>query len=155
MITQKNLSLLANRLAVDGKRMQESVMERDYCVSWFLAGLDNCPLRDKIAFKGATALKKCYFPDFRYSEDLNFSLTADIQFEEIKAGFDPAFEYILKASGINMSLRRLDKDSNPNTYTLYVSYDGPIPKNKPKDLKLEITIKEELVSPIAEKPLRS
>ena len=30
-------------------------------------------LRDTIAFKGGTALKKCYFGDYRFSVDLDFS----------------------------------------------------------------------------------
>lgn len=37
MIPQRNTSLLANRLAKEGgRRIQESVLERDYCLAWFL-----------------------------------------------------------------------------------------------------------------------
>jgi hypothetical protein len=40
MIPQRNLSLLANRLAgKGGRRIPESVLERDYCLAWFLAAL--------------------------------------------------------------------------------------------------------------------
>jgi predicted nucleotidyltransferase component of viral defense system len=39
-----------------------------------LAGLGPVSaLRDTLAFKGGTALKKCYFGDYRFSEDLDFS----------------------------------------------------------------------------------
>jgi predicted nucleotidyltransferase component of viral defense system len=30
-------------------------------------------LRDTLVFKGGTALKKCYFGDYRFSEDLDFT----------------------------------------------------------------------------------
>ena len=30
-------------------------------------------LRDTLVFKGGTALRKCYFGDYRFSEDLDFS----------------------------------------------------------------------------------
>src|SRR5476651_921396 len=74
MIPQKNLSLLSNRLARDGgRRIPETVLERDYCLAWFLVALSRMPLRKRLIFKGGTALKKCYFGDYRFSEDLDFS----------------------------------------------------------------------------------
>lgn len=51
-----------------------AVLERDYLLSWILAAIGNHePLRETLAFKGGTALKKCYFGDYRFSEDLDFS----------------------------------------------------------------------------------
>ena len=35
-------------------------------------------LRDKLAFKGGTALKRAYYPDYRFSEDLDFTLCVDL-----------------------------------------------------------------------------
>ena len=50
------------------------VLERDYLLSWILAGVSAVPaLGDTLVFKGGTALKKCYFGDYRFSEDLDFS----------------------------------------------------------------------------------
>ena len=50
------------------------VLERDYLLSWVLAGIDAVPeLRETLVFKGGTALKKCYFGDYRFSEDLDFT----------------------------------------------------------------------------------
>jgi len=55
------------------------VLERDYVLSWVLAGLTQVDaLRDTIVFKGGTALKKCYFGDYRFSGDLDFSGTAGV-----------------------------------------------------------------------------
>ena len=49
-------------------------LERDYLLSWILAGISRTPvLRDALVFKGGTALRKCYFGDYRFSEDLDFS----------------------------------------------------------------------------------
>ncbi|MBK9304219.1 MAG: hypothetical protein IPM94_10115 [bacterium] len=37
-------------------------IERDYLLSWILAGIGRvAPLRESLVFKGGTALKKCYF----------------------------------------------------------------------------------------------
>ena len=50
------------------------VLERDYLLSWVLAGIGRVEsLRNTLVFKGGTALKKCYFGDYRFSEDLDFS----------------------------------------------------------------------------------
>ena len=40
MIPQRNISLLANRLVREGgRRIPDEVLERDYCLAWFLAAL--------------------------------------------------------------------------------------------------------------------
>ncbi|MBI5209297.1 MAG: nucleotidyl transferase AbiEii/AbiGii toxin family protein [Elusimicrobia bacterium] len=50
------------------------VLERDYLLSWILAGISQVDaLRGTLVFKGGTALKKCYFGDHRFSEDLDFT----------------------------------------------------------------------------------
>jgi predicted nucleotidyltransferase component of viral defense system len=49
-------------------------LERDYLLSWVLTGIGQVDsLRETLVFKGGTALKKCYFGDYRFSEDLDFS----------------------------------------------------------------------------------
>ena len=46
-------------------------LERDYVLSWVLAGMNRVDaLREALVFKGGTALKKCYFGRYRFSEDL-------------------------------------------------------------------------------------
>lgn len=49
------------------------VLERDYLLSWILAGIARVDtLQEWLIFKGGTALKKCYFGEYRFSEDLGF-----------------------------------------------------------------------------------
>lgn len=94
MIPQRNLSLLSNRLARSGgRRIPEAVLDRDYCLAWFLVGLSRAPLRDRLAFKGGTAIKRCYFGDYRFSEDLDFTLTDEVPFETIRAELEPVFDH--------------------------------------------------------------
>ena len=50
------------------------VLERDYLLSWVLAGIQRVDvLNSTLVFKGGTALKKCFFGDYRFSEDLDFT----------------------------------------------------------------------------------
>jgi predicted nucleotidyltransferase component of viral defense system len=60
-------------------RLPWEVLERDYLLSWILAGIGQVDsLSDTLVFKGGTALKKCYFGDYRFSEDLDFSAVGDV-----------------------------------------------------------------------------
>ena len=53
------------------------ILQQDYILSWILVGLFEHPLlKSGLIFKGGTALKKCYFGEYRFSEDLDFSVTA-------------------------------------------------------------------------------
>ena len=55
------------------------VLERDYVQSWILGGIGRvADLRDVLALKGGTALRKCYFGDYRLSEDLDFTGLEDV-----------------------------------------------------------------------------
>src|SRR6266571_7722716 len=55
-------------------RVLPEVVERDYALSYVLAGLAVQPaLAETLVFKGGTALKKLFFADYRFSEDLDFS----------------------------------------------------------------------------------
>jgi predicted nucleotidyltransferase component of viral defense system len=154
MIPQRNLSLLSNRLArAGGRRIPEAVLERDYCLVWFLVGLARTPLRELLVFKGGTALKRCYFGDYRFSEDLDFTLTGDVPFETIRNELEPIFKEVRRASGIVFRFDRQDRQSHANSHTFYLAYEGPLPAGGPSQIKVDITIHEKLVCPIANVPV--
>ena len=58
------------------KRLNVSwtVLEQDYILDWMLWGIASVSeLKGSLVFKGGTALKKVYFDDYRFSEDLDFT----------------------------------------------------------------------------------
>ena len=153
MIPQRNLSLLANRLHREhgGRRIPESVLERDYCLAWFLIGLSQSRLGQLLIFKGGTALKRCHFGDYRFSEDLDFTLARRAEFAEIREGLDEVFERVAQASGIRFAFDREDRQNHANSYTFYLSYQGPLPN--PNTVKVDITITEVLLFPVEQRPV--
>lgn len=57
------------------KKVPWDVIEKDYVLSWILAGMSEVEeIKNLLVFKGGTALKKFYFGDYRYSEDLDFTI---------------------------------------------------------------------------------
>src|SRR5665811_2220604 len=93
--------------------------------------------------------------DYRFSEDLDFTLADEITFDGILSNLEPVFQYVLKQANIKMSFRRQDKDSHQNSHTFYMAYEVPLPKGKPRELKTDITIKENMLYPAAIKSLLS
>jgi predicted nucleotidyltransferase component of viral defense system len=153
MIPPRNLSLLANRLAKAGtRRLPEAVLERDYCLAWFLVAFSRTPLRDRLAFKGGTALKRCYFGDYRFSEDLDFTLATESTFDEIRRELDPVFAEAKRATGAIFRFAREDRRTHENSHTFYLGYEGPLPAPAGgREVKVDITLRERFVFPLEDR----
>ena len=63
--------------------LEPRVVEKDYLLGWLLAGIyAHEALAPAWVFKGGTCLKKCFFETYRFSEDLDFTLTEEAHLEE-------------------------------------------------------------------------
>lgn len=111
-----------------------NIIEKDYVLGWLLAGISHhAELGANWAFKGGTCLKKCYFETYRFSEDLDFTLTESAHQEEdflIKT-FKEIADWIYDASGIEVphELIRFDVYTNPRGKVSVegrISYKGPL-----------------------------
>lgn len=152
MIPQRNISRLANRLARnEGQRIPEAVLERDYCLAWFLVGLSCSTPKPVLAFKGGTALKRCHYEDYRFSEDLDFTLLQPMEFEELLRHLETLYANVREESGIVFRFDRVDRHGHQNSHTFYLEYQGPLPA--PNTVKVDITIREEIVYPLIELPV--
>jgi len=134
-----------------GRRIPESVLERDYCLAWFLVGLSQSHLRRTMEFKGSTALKRCYFGDYRFSGDLDFTLVEPATLEGILRGLEPVYACVREATGIEFAFDRQDRHAHANSHTFYLKYIGPLPAGG--NVKVDITIREQLVFPLEERPV--
>ena len=97
------------------------MLARDYCLAWFLAGLSRSPRREQLAFKGGTALKRCYFGDSRFSEGLDFTLTEELAIEDIFAALDGIYAEVQRASGVVFRFSREDRKKHQNSHTFYLA----------------------------------
>jgi uncharacterized protein len=150
MIPQRNISLLSNRLAKQGgRRIREDVLERDYCLAWFLTALGGSDLRTALALKGGTALKRCYFADYRFSEDLDFTLREAISFDDLLRRLGHVYESARESSGITFAFDRQDRQTHANSYTFYLAYTGPLPVGN--DVKMDVTLQERLAFPLEQR----
>lgn len=69
---------MINRAQITRRSADEDVpartVERDYILAHIIAAVSNIQEESGLIFKGGTALRLCYFEDYRYSADLDFSM---------------------------------------------------------------------------------
>lgn len=130
------------------------VIEKDYVLGWVIAGINqDGGLSDSWVFKGGTCLKKCFLNDYRFSEDLDFTLKnrthLDTTFLEEK--FKAISEWVYENSGIEIPTEDInfkERETIRNTVSIKgkLSYHGPIRRlgSLPR-IKLDLTVDELLV----------
>ncbi len=142
MIKPREIQQKAN---AGGVRDQQ--IEKDYILSWILFGIaKHEQLSKTIVFKGGTVLKKVYFEDYRFSEDLDFTLlNHEITNEQIFAWFKEVFEFIKDEANIPLDIID-NNDYEDGGINFYINYIGPLggQRNK-KKVKVDISRSEQLV----------
>ncbi|MBL7844017.1 MAG: nucleotidyl transferase AbiEii/AbiGii toxin family protein [Cyclobacteriaceae bacterium] len=135
---------------IQKKAFQEGVrdqqIEKDYVLSWVLRGIaSHADLSKVMVFKGGTVLKKVYFENYRFSEDLDFTLIEDCTNEQIFSWFHEIFSMIKESVNIPLSATDdaiLHEDGGLNFYINYVGPLGGIGSNK--KIKIDIARNEKL-----------
>lgn len=128
--------------------LDTSMLEKDYVLGWMLYGISQSSVGKRLAFKGGTALSKIYYPcSWRLSEDLDFTLLVDTDWEIIIDALKDEVPVIIKESaGINVSLRP-KPHTNPEYLQARIKYLGP---TSPNTIKVEMT-KEKFAGDIIDK----
>jgi predicted nucleotidyltransferase component of viral defense system len=142
-----------NRLARRG-RVSDRAQEKDYVLAWLLAALSSLG-PEQLVFKGGTALRRCYFVDYRYSQDLDFSLLAapaDLGLPEALARW---FEWIREASGVGCQLA--DTPTLDATgFRTYIAYTGPLgASGARRSIKIDANSDEIIRTGVQSRPLLS
>ena len=107
--------------------VRDQQIEKDYVLSWILKGVaQHEQLSKSIVFKGGTVLKKIYFEDFRFSEDLDFTLlNNEIPNEQMFVWFKETFEYVREEANIPLEIidNNEHEDGGINFYISYVGHE--------------------------------
>lgn len=126
--------------------VRDQQIEKDYILSWILQGIAQHEYLSKvIVFKGGTVLKKIYFEDYRFSEDLDFTLLNNaVTNEQIFEWFSEIFEFIEEEANIPLEIidNNQHEDRGINFYISYVGPLGGIGANK--KVKVDIARAEQL-----------
>lgn len=148
MIRPEELRRLAARAGV-----RVELQERDYALGWFLLGLARTPtLARVLVFKGGTALRKMYFPGYRFSEDLDFTLAQSVDEQSLQVGIETVCQEVSRTSGLEMRLalwKQTRHIQDEEAYQARIAYIGPLGQRGPQPtrLTLDLTRYERLVLP--------
>ena len=135
---------IQNKAREAGVRDQQ--IEKDYILSWILQGIaQHRELSTAIVFKGGTVLKKVYFEDYRFSEDLDFTLIDNaISNEQTFEWFSEVFEYIQNEANIPAEIIH-NNEHEDGGINFYISYVGPLGGlGANKRVKVDISRSEQL-----------
>ena len=132
--------------------LREDIVEKDYVIGWVLWGIgSNERLSQAWAFKGGTALKKCYLETYRFSEDLDFTVLpgGPILPNDVMPILQEVLASVAEESGINFSGKTpLAKGHPAGQYTeVRIYYQGPRGSPKVTRIKLDLLAREKVVRP--------
>lgn len=113
--------------------------EKDYFLALVVKILYESELKEKLVFKGGTALYHTYLPQLRFSEDLDFTAISPVSLEEL--------EKVLAAHDF-LEL----KEHNVSDFTVKINrlkYAGPL--GQANSLKIEVDVTQNVVLPACDK----
>ena len=123
MITRAHITRRASQDGVSAR-----TVERDYVLGHIVAAVTELGADSNLVFKGGTALRLCYFADYRYSADLDFSVI-DGTIEDGRKVMTQALGRV--RGGGDIDGLRLTDDRPPR-----IAYVGPL--RRARTLKLDM-----------------
>ena len=112
----------------------ETTIIKDYALSWMLKALSD--ISDALALKGGTGIRKTYIKGYRFSIDLDFTLTKHVKIREILLN---ATKLAKRESGIeferSLTLKNVKTGYEAKiTFKLYYQF--------PMTIKIDVTTPE-------------
>jgi predicted nucleotidyltransferase component of viral defense system len=145
-----------NRLAQEQK-VRTTTIDKDWALGHFVDAIytiSEC--RNSLIFKGGTCLKKCRFPDYRFSEDLDFTATNENFVFDIKM-LKKIVELVTERTEMLLhiqSLENLQFNNQVTGYSAKIKFWGanhsknqqpPEPSRWQTGIKIEIILYEKMI----------
>lgn len=158
MILQKEIRDKAREWKVSA-----DIVDKDYVLGHFLS-VFMASFYGQLVFKGGTCLRKCYFEDYRFSEDLDFS-AIDHSFILDHKKLQEVAKTILEKTGIQFIVqvvKTLTSNDILKGYQVNIKYWGanhsknqrPLPAHRwHTKIKVEVSTKEFLILPEVERTI--
>lgn len=139
--------------------LARNVVEKDYALGWMLAGIAQHPVTNSWAFEGGTCLRKCWFETYRFSEDLDFTVSdAHIDVSLLRNAFGEIADWVLAECGLRLvvddrSFRSRRNRRGRPTIEGRIAYIGPLGMPTPPKVKLDLTADEVVVRNLERRPV--
>lgn len=106
-----------------------------------------------MVFKGGTVLKKCYIEDYRFSEDLDFTLLDDeFTHGQCKIALQEVLNWVKVEANIILQHKADGTHEASGSSQFYIDFVGPLAGNLgSRDVKIDITRGEKMEFPVEER----
>ena len=138
-------------------KVPPDTVDKDWVLGHFLSAFYSIDEnKEKLLFKGGTAIRKCYFPYYRFSEDLDFTSSTE-NYKSTKKILNKVTDTVKNNSGILFHLHKISELRYKDMLTGYqakLKYWGanhsknqepPNPNRWMTSIKVEITLYEKIV----------
>ena len=138
------------------KGVAKSTIDKDWVLGHFIDAIFSVPeCRNDLIFKGGTCLKKCRYPDYRFSEDLDFT-SVNPDFVLDKKTLHKIVEVVTDRTEIPLHIKELKElrfnDKRTGFAAIIKFWGADHPKNQPPppparwttSIKIEIILFEEV-----------
>lgn len=121
-------------------------IQKDYSATVLLFVISEFSEISEMVFKGGTALKKIYFPDARFSEDLDFTCNSDISNE-----LESLLKERIKDLDMNFTeVKKMKTGKHNRKYSVkYLNYNG-----HPMSVKIDLSLREKVIKNIETLPIQ-
>jgi predicted nucleotidyltransferase component of viral defense system len=136
------------------------IVEKDYALSYLLAAIAETPgLGERVVLKGGTALKKLYYRDDRFSEDLDYSTLrpgplvdiAQTMQEAVRRMSDQLYERGPFEVRHETQTLKQPHPGQQSAFLVRVRFPGQ--REALCRLKVEITVDEPILLPVEKRPI--
>lgn len=134
--------------------LEPRVIDQDYVLGCYLCFLGTQSIvQKKWLFKGGTALRKCYFEEYRFSEDLDFTVLNIISAESLHDFLRSVNVSMQAAIGIRTDEREMmvdviEDDYGKESFEARIYYYGPWNYGgSPRSVRIHVNRDESLVFP--------
>lgn len=153
MIPEAGVKTEARRLGVD-----PLVVDRDHALGVVLYALSRAGMDSwSWVFKGGTCLRKAHFPEYRFSEDLDFTCGERLTPEQVGDRLTQIVP-IVQSHGIRLLPDRLRIDDKSGgeeaTLEVRIPYEGTVRRSgPPPNLQLHLSFGETMAFGVVSRPL--
>jgi len=134
--------------------LEPRVIDHDYVLGCYLCFLGTQSIvQKKWLFKGGTALRKCYFEEYRFSEDLDFTVLNIISIESLRDFLRSVNAAMQDAIGVRTDEREMvidviEDDYGKESFEARIYYYGPWDYGgSPRSVRIHVNRDENLVFP--------
>lgn len=126
-------------------------IEKDYMISWVLACISKSPLTKDFAFYGGTAIRRIYFEDHRYSEDINLISAKKFETDFLGQTLSGSFPLAKEKANLDFGIdpkRILSEGSRTQIFISYSGFDEIV--GTPKEIRIGFALEADLYGEVKE-----